>query len=482
MKKMNLIFLVILFSGCSAPTPIQQTVAISPDRRMEEQSLAKDCRRKFNFLKKLSSYADDPTGLESFKRKDFCSVGLKRYQSMMQNHSGKVGLIHVEGEQRSEQIRSFQDGLERARSNMISPSQGNVVTATVKMNHVEINKAIAKLYFKEKIGTLIALGSREGLEYISKIQEKISLPTIYISNEKFKNFDENAFHLFPNNESYAQTLADNLKARNIKSLAVLLPEHLKDTSFYASILRRLKASGIELRSIAPYFSLDFYSMKSACEKIFTIDRNLRRGEYLSILRAERRKAQGVGMGLNPRSVFLPAQVDFDAVFIPDNFKVARHFVKLFKYFKARRIPLVGIHEWRAQDLLNPREKYLEGSFFVDFVGAYNQLPLPLVSTGASSGPAEIFMDPHKMANVDFQLIGHYAGEVALSAARSTRARKDIKNYLMNLSLDDNFLGKRRAFKEDHFFNWPMFTFEVSNSQLNLISKNDKFGENRTHGK
>ena len=50
-------------------------------------------------------------------------------------------------------------------------------------------------------------------------------------------------------------------------------------------------------------------------------------------------AESEGKEFDPEKVHLPAKTDFDLVLIPDNFKVVRHFLKLFKFHGVKKSSL-----------------------------------------------------------------------------------------------------------------------------------------------
>src|SRR5690606_24878972 len=98
----------------------------------------------------------------------------------------------------------------------------------------------------------------------------------------------------------------------------------------------------------------------------------------------RRAAEAQRVPFDPRMVVLKPIVNFDAVLLPDDFRTARHFAKLFKFHQVDKLTMIGNHEWRSPALVEPYDDFLEGSFFADFIGSYAKLPAAVSAPTAGS--------------------------------------------------------------------------------------------------
>ncbi len=179
-------------------------------------------------------------------------------------------------------------------------------------------------------------------------------------------------------------------------------------------------------------------------EIFVIDRYKRQAEYNAIYREEKRKANAQGFGLNKNLVFLPAQVNFDAIFIPDNFKMVNHFAKLFQYYQAKDLTLFGTHEWRSEELVETNKSYLDGSFFVDFIDSPQK-----------------FNESRLSPTLDYKLMGYFSGLVAKHALKKAgESRESVTNALVKMK----FSKDKAAFRRNEF-NWPTYAFEIQENRF-----------------
>ena len=103
---------------------------------------------------------------------------------------------------------------------------------------------------------------------------------------------------------------------------------------------------------------------------------------------------------------------FDAVFLPDDFKILKYFVKLFKYYTLAEMPVIGLHHWRSPEQVADKNLLKEG-FYIDFIGSYDKLP-PGLSTSTS---------PTKLATIkqiDQRLLGYRGLAWLVQAIDTTR--------------------------------------------------------------
>ena len=165
-------------------------------------------------------------------------------------------------------------------------------------------------------------------------------------------------------------------------------------------------------------------------------------------------------------VLLKPMIEFDAVFIPDDFRTVRHFAKLFRYHMVGHMPLIGNHEWRSPALIDPYDDFLDGSIFGDFIGSYTNLP------GRISAPtvaSPYFVSPEQVTTVDFQLIGYRAGKAAGMARQAARPnRRQLADAMLTFTSDkDGFFGRGRVFDQERHSQWPTYLFTIVKNTLVL---------------
>ena len=192
----------------------------------------------------------------------------------------------------------------------------------------------------------------------------------------------------------------------------------------------------------------------------------RSAEYAELLNNSRKKAQSEGVGFNPKTVTLPAIKDFDAVIIPDNFKIIRHFSNIFKYLGVNRIPLIGTYEWRSFDLIHPYDPSLEGSFFVDFIGKYSSLPRSLNFAIEKDSP--YFIDPSSVSRIDHSIIGYHSTSIIDQLLSKNFKKKSqlIKHLrVMNNTHSSSYFKQGRIFDQNQVAYWPSFILNIKDGEI-----------------
>ena len=82
---------------------------------------------------------------------------------------------------------------------------------------------------------------------------------------------------------------------------------------------------------------------------------------------------------------------------------------------------------------------LEGAVFVDFVGNYKQLP---ESLGIKIGGKGLFVNPDKMASIDYRLLGYRSMSLALEVSKFPDQRRfKFSKQLSSMYYKDGFFLK-----------------------------------------
>jgi hypothetical protein len=269
--------------------------------------------------------------------------------------------------------------------------------------------------------------------------------------------------------SLAKTAADANIRFGHKRVSILSPSDQHSDSFISAYEEAAKANGIVITNKYPYDSKRFDSMESAARKVFRLDASERRDELKTLYEAAKKQASKAGERFNPKMVALQPDIQQDAVLIPDNFTIVRHFAKILGYLGVRRMPLFGNYEWRSQGLISPWDTFMNGSYFVDFQSAYTALPDP-IKIQTTDSPYLAATD--KIEQADFSLLAWRAIEwpLKLSQKKSEMRRKM-----------DKLIPKKQenpadvSFDANNTINWTPSTFTVSGNgsksgQINLIGQ------------
>jgi hypothetical protein len=332
-----------------------------------------------------------------------------------------------------------------------------------------VDQRLAELVFKDHVGLVI--GGLEGAEApeLTKWSQDLMLPVILLTRDR--DLPQQArfgFRVYPDETRLAQTLAAAAAKRNYRRFVILRPAGGKSDKISAAFKDAVVAGGGTIVNDLVYQPDNFESMSAVSRTMFKADAEERRDEYQRAYWKARQQAKAQGVPFDPRLVVLKPIVDFDAVFLPDDFRTVRHFAKLFRFNMVSKLPMIGNHEWRSPGLVEPFDDFLEGSLFADFIGSYTKVPSSL---GVATVGSPYFVAPDNVVRVDFQLVGYRAGRTAGLGLRTLPAgaqRKDVAAALQKLPSDAaQFFGQGLVFDAQRSSNWPTYVFDVSNGQIVL---------------
>ena len=461
-KRFLLTILFFSFLSCaSSPGGDHIVTKIKEKKPVEKmvlnEKLDPGCLQQAKLYKFLAKEAQSKQDWFQYHSKVICQKYHSQLKSLEQNHANKVGVIIQEGKEFLLKNKLILKGILKYRSQ--TQSDQRYIIKKVSADPSSVKKAFAELVVKQKVGLIITWGSQKVVNYISKWQELTNIPTLVLEGQA--QTSETRLKLFPNRKNYIAQMLKKIKQKKIKRLAILKPLHYKKAPFLLDIEKHLKQNGIEIVFNEVYDSNTFESLDRTCRKIFNINRYKRREEYMKIRKEEMSKAKEAGFALNEKLVFLPAEISYDAIFIPDNVKIVHHFIKLFDYYKMPKIPLIGTYEWRSKDLLKTNSEYLSNAIFFDFVGDYSKTP---VISSLEKQKTQTLEEGLGIEN-DYRLMGYYAALLSSNAIKkSQQNKKKLVEIMSQMKINDRFLNSNKAFKQNEF-NWPSFAFGIKNERV-----------------
>ena len=387
---------------------------------------------------------------------------------ILNDHSGKIGVIlplsnnsyflHV--------IRSFEANL---ASKNLDPKKILVVLDNQGRDDLTI-QGIASLIFEHKVSVIIG-GQKAGDTALLRLWgSRLIVPTFLLTEPPAGPPFQNIYYSRPTKATLAKAaVAANIRFGH-RRISLLSPQDQHSDLFIAAYELAAKAAGISIVNRVPYDSTRFDLMEASGKKIFHLDTNDRQDELKELYKAAKEQAKQSGEKFNPNMVALQPDIRQDAVMIPDNFKVVRHFAKIFAYLGVRKMPLFGQFEWRSEGLIAPWDGFLGGSYFVDFLGAYTSLPAPIKIPTTSASP--FFVAPDKIEQADFSLVAWRAIEWPLRLSQKTSEMRRKLYRLIPKIKDDHTEGN---YDEQNTIIWSPSIFTVNGNgskkgELNLIGQ------------
>ncbi len=334
-----------------------------------------------------------------------------------------------------------------------------------KIGHGEEMRALAELVFHDQVGLVILALGPEVTASLLRQTQSLKLTSLQLTREPNVISEEGlVFRIYPHERDLAASLGELTKAKNLTQLWALRPESGKSDSFIKAYEGQLKKQGMAITKILNYEPGDFASMDKAVKEI-ALGLELSITGISQVVSVEEDSAP-----LPVIKIETPAEPSLAhaAVLIPDNFKAVRYFAKLFDFYRAKGITLLGYPEWRSKDLINPWDSVLEGAAFVDFVGAYSDLPLGF-ELGALSGPYLVGND--YAGRVDAQLIGWRSGSLVKVLLGKKNLGKDQVAGTLRRAFEREPNGRKSPwFYDDQTLRWKAYCFELAAGRLVLARR------------
>lgn len=328
-------------------------------------------------------------------------------------------------------------------------------------------RAFAELVLKDRVSLVVGGMEQAEAEALARRSAAVSMPTTLLSREREPVAASGfAFRVYPDEQRLAETLAAAAKKRSWNRIAILKPSGGKSNRLAQYFAQAVKAQGGQVLFDLIYTPGNYDSMSASARQLFRTDASQRKDEYRLAYKQARERAAKEGVPFDPRMVLLKPIIDFDAIFLPDDFRTARHFAKLFKFHMVDKIALMGNHEWRSPGLIEPFDELFDGAVFADFIGSYAKLP---ASIAAPTLGSPYFVHPQAVVPTDFKLIGYRVARVASQVARIKDAtRRQLPARMLDMMSESGAtLGQGKVFAGDRNVLWPTYLFTVQKSGLAL---------------
>ena len=236
--------------------------------------------------------------------------------------------------------------------------------------------------------------------------------------------------------------------------------------------------------VVTYDTGNFSSLDASIKHLFEIDNLKDRGdELLRLIKERNAQSDEKHSGLSDpttltrlgelseeKDIILPPIVKFKGLVVPDHFKAIRHIVSILKYYKVPQITLLGQQQWRAQELVEPVDPYLNGSVFVDYMDRYNRLPYKLRVSTDEDG---FFTSPSEVGAIDYWLIARHSIQSAVRGLRQLpKDRSKISAHYKSQSIGSAapYFGSKAMFNSENSSHWPNFIYSISGGKLFSLFK------------
>lgn len=400
------------------------------------------------------------------KSDDTRSELISLLSKILNHHSNRVGIIlpvaahshlrHV--------IAAFEA---RARQENLDPKKVFVMIDNANRPEKTL-QALASMVFEHKVSVIIGGTEPADAGTLRQWAPKLMIPTFIMMEPTAPTHSPFIFYTYPSQKILADTAVQaNLRFAH-KRISILIPSNQRSSRFINHYIEAAKKSGISILHQVSYDPKRFDLMESAARKIFRLDPSERKDDLKKLYETAKKHSEETGEPFNPKMIALQPDIQQDAVLIPDNFKIVRHFAKIFGYLGVRRIPMFGQHEWRSKGLINPWDNFLTGSYFVDLQGSYQTLPAPI---RIASTESPNLLPPDKVEQADFSILAWRSIEVPITLSQKKNEMRRKLDKLVPRAKDnaaDVAIGNSApvTYTPDNNISWSASIFSISNKPPN----------------
>lgn len=395
------------------------------------------------------------------------SETLKALAKVQKGIPGRVGVLLPLTATRAKLATNIVEGLRAAFKDAGAPMEQNVALKDSSGGNKVVERLYAELLLIDKAVIIVGGLEKAEAETLSRLSRETSTPTLLLNRERaLVHNSPLTYRVYPDEVRLADALAEAAKQRKFTKLAILKPASGKSDELAKLFAAAVKAKGGQIIRELVYTTGNYDSMSQTTKMLFRTDPSERREEFQKAYKDAKKKAEAEKVPFDPRMVLLPPIIDFDAVFLPDDFRTARHFAKLIKYQQVEKMPMIGNHEWRSPALIEPWDDFLEGGIFADFVGSYADVPASIAAPVLGS---PYFISPQAVVATDFRLIGYRAGRIAgMISKRRAETRPAVAAMLAEESVPaKDGSSKKPLFGQDRINLWPTYVFSVIKNGVKL---------------
>jgi hypothetical protein len=318
-------------------------------------------------------------------------------------------------------------------------------------------QAIASAVFEHRVTAIVGGSEPQEADSLAGWAGKLMIPTFLLSEPRIPGKNSFVFFAHPTQKSLAKTAVDANIRFGHKKISILMPSDQRSSKFVAAYNEAAKASGITVVHQVSYDSKRFDTMEAAAKKIFRLDGADRREELQKLYETAKQHAKETGTKFNPKMIALQPDIQQDAVLIPDSFRLARHFAKIFVFLGVRKIPMFGHFEWRSVGLVNPWDPFLSNAYFVDFQGLYSDMPERIRIQGPE---LPFFASNDMIEQADFSMLGWRAISVPLMLAQN---KSEPRRKLDRLVPRKTNASAENVYDQENTLVWNAHLFKLSGS-------------------
>lgn len=307
--------------------------------------------------------------------------------------------------------------------------------------------ALNRLVFKHHVVAIIGPMVTKGIDQISHRAQELGVPLISLARRASIPSEEYIFQAGLTQQLQAYEIARySIQKLGLKRFAVIYPNDKLGIEISQSFWDSVESLGGKIVGIEPYRpgETDF---RLPIDKLSGLYYTEARQRELDLMAQEREANHILKRTRKTEQFFnLKPVVDYDAVFIPDEPKVAGQILPTFAYRDVEGVQFLGISSWHSPDFLARAQSYAEHASFVD--AFFPESNAPIVQRFTEKYKATFNQDPTSL-----EALAYDAGlliQKALNKPNTNLSRSDVRDELKRIQNLSGVTGKI-SYRDGQFF-------------------------------
>ncbi|MBP9707514.1 MAG: hypothetical protein KBD78_07700 [Oligoflexales bacterium] len=329
-----------------------------------------------------------------------------------------------------------------------------IIEVEAQPSETQLKQIFFKNYYNDKASIFFLAHSEEINQKFYTLGRPFKTPIIFLTESKIDRKDK-IYSLQPRQEKLAKYLAD-LASKKFKKIGILATTSSFQSDFTQNFIAEIRLHGVNIE--AQSFNPENFNSLNSAISLFIKRKNLKE---ISELNGEKVPPTKPGQEVPVNSSEDIFEPNIEALFLPDDFKIVHHVLRILDYYGIKNISLLGSPKWRSPGIIQSKHLLLNGALIVDYIGRKQSLPNHLRNM-ITDLEDDVFFNPDTLVKAEGYLLGIKAGLLA--------SKFDLSSKISRLSLLSNFKTEQGDNIDTVLGQqWPEIIFEIRNGKGSLFS-------------
>lgn len=321
-------------------------------------------------------------------------------------------------------------------------------------------KALQKLVEEDQVIGVIGPVISKGIELLAKKAVFYQVPMITLAQIQSPLASHLFFCSVSNKDQASQIVNYAMTVRGYRKFALIAPSNKPGEEMSNNFKEEVVARNGEVSQIE-FYEPNITDFRAPVDRILKLANLEKRQEEMKAL-ADKRAELNITRKTTRTAQYynLPPIIDFDAVFIADEAKIAGQIIPTFTYRDAKNLKFLGISSWNSSQLVQRAQEQVEDAVFPV---AFNTVK-PSEDT---KGFYDLYSSSYNSAPGELDAISFDAASLMIKAMKSAPSTRD--ELRLNLEGIKGVLGATGEFSiQDHRCSRNLSLIKVEKGKFEII--------------